>query len=59
MSDAVFFMPEGGPSDSELFTRAEEFALDSQHSGKLSTREIKLLKQHGYDKENEGVTATQ
>jgi hypothetical protein len=59
MSDAVFFMSEGVPSDSELFAKAEELALDSQHPGKLSTREIKLLKQHGYDKEKEGVAATQ
>jgi hypothetical protein len=52
-------MPEGSPSDSELFARAEQFALDSQHpAGKLSTREIKLLKQHGYDEEKVGVAAT-
>ena len=59
MSDAVFFMPEGGPSDSELFAKAEEIALTSQHPGKLSTREIKLLKQHGYYEEKVGVAATQ
>lgn len=58
MSDAVFFMPEGHPSDSELFAKAEESARDSLHPGKLSTREIKLLKQHGYDKNNIGVAAT-
>ncbi|MGA1646606.1 MAG: hypothetical protein ACO4AV_16695, partial [bacterium] len=59
MSDAVFFMPEGHPSDNDLFAKAEEFARDSQHPGKLTTREIKLLKQHGCDKEKIGVAATQ
>ena len=57
MSDAVFFMPEGGASESELFAKAEEMSLISQHPGKLSTREIKLLKQHDYDKKNVGVVA--
>lgn len=59
MSDAVFFVPEGLPSDSELFAKAEETARGSQHTGKLSTHEIRLLKQHGYDKEKAGVAATQ
>ena len=58
MSDAVFFMPEAGPSENELFAKAEQSALDSQRLGKLSSHEIKLLKQFAYDKENIGVAAT-
>jgi hypothetical protein len=57
-SDAVFFMPEGGPSENDLFAKAEQSALDSQHTSKLSSHEIKLLKQYAYDKENVGVAAT-
>jgi hypothetical protein len=57
MSDAVFFMPEGGLSESELIAMAEQSAQDSKQQGKLSTHEIKLLKQHGYDKEKAGVSA--
>ena len=57
MSDAVFFLPEGGPSENELFAKAEGLALDSQQPGKLSTREIKMLKQHDYDKKKVGVAA--
>ncbi|ABW32086.1 peroxidase family protein [Acaryochloris marina] len=57
MSDAVFFLPEGCPSENELFAKAEGFALDSQQPGKLSTQEIKMLKQHNYDKKKVGVAA--
>lgn len=58
MSDAVYFMSEGGPSEHQLFAKTEERALDSQDLGKLSSHEIKLLKQHGYDKKKVGVAAT-
>lgn len=58
MADAVFFMPEGSPSDNELFAKAEESARTSQQPGRLSIHEIKLLKQHGYDKKGVGVAAT-
>lgn len=58
MSDAVFFVPEGCLSENELFTKAEQSSLNSQHPGKLSIREIKLLKLHGYDKKNIGVSAS-
>lgn len=57
-SDAVFFMPEGGPSENELFVTAEQSALNPQHPGKLSIQEIKLLKQYGFDKKNAGVAVS-
>ena len=58
-SDAVFFMPEGLPSETELFAKAEHIALGSQNIGKLSTHEIRLIKQYGYDKKNIGIAAAQ
>ena len=58
-SDAVFFMPEGFPSETELFAKTEDIALGSQNIGKLSTHEIKLIKQYGYDKKNIGIAADQ
>lgn len=57
MSDAVFFMPEEGPSEAELFAKAEQSALNPQDSCKLSIREIRMLKQHGFDKQKIGVVA--
>lgn len=59
MSDAVFFMPEGLPSDDELLAKASKVALGSQRSCKLSAHEIKLLKQYGYDKNKVGVAVAQ
>jgi hypothetical protein len=56
-SDAVFFMPEAGPSDHDLFAMADKSASDSRQIGKLSIRDIKLLKHHGFDKNNVGVAA--
>jgi hypothetical protein len=58
-SDAVFFMPEGFPSETELFAKAEDIALGSQNIGKLSTHEIKLMKQYGFDKKNIGIAVAQ
>jgi hypothetical protein len=52
-------MPEGFPSETELFAKAEDIALGSQNIGKLSTHEIKLMKQYGFDKKNIGIAVAQ
>lgn len=57
MADAVFFMPKGAPSAEELFEKAKEVSLHPRQPGKLSTREVRMLKQHEYDKKNVGVAA--
>ena len=50
MGDAVFFLPEDGPGEDELFAKTKE-----ESSGKLSEKEVRILKQHGYDKKKVGV----
>lgn len=51
MADAGFFLPEGGPGEDELFAKAKE----ESSSRKLSVQEVKVLKQHNYDKKKVGV----
>ena len=57
MEDAVFFLPKDGPSAKELFAKAEETHLHSKQMGKLSTHEVRMLKQYNYDKNKVGVAA--
>ena len=57
MQDAVFFVPHDGPTEDELFAKAEEIAGDPRQPGRLSEQEVRIIKQAGYDKNKDGVTA--
>lgn len=54
-ADAVFFVPDDGPSEASLFAKAEALAQGPGRSGKLSVQEVRLIKQSGYDKNKVGV----